>query len=306
MDPGPVIVVHGGAGDLESEEDRRQYRQGVTDALAAGLAALAEGAEAAVIAAVAHMESHSIMNAGRGAALGEDGSVWLDAGYMDGTSRRYGAVTGVRTCENPVRLAVRLAADGDYGRFIAPPGADRLAAQFGLPSCRMEDLVTARTRAIWEQRRAAAARPAGRSPWLDTVGAVALDARGRTAAAVSTGGMSMKREGRVGDSPVVGGGFWADDRHGAAVTTGVGEVLMRQGTARRVVQLVAEGQPAARAARIALSELDDFPGDERGASGLILVTRTGEVVLDHSSKEMSGGWARPGGERRTDHLWRTP
>ena len=300
---GPVLVVHGGAGDLDSEEDRRQYLQGVGAALDAGLAALPRGARAAVLAAVVHMERHTIMNAGLGAALARDGTAALDAGFMDGATRRYGAVTGVRTCITPVLLAERLSHDGEYGRFVGPPGADALAAECGLPACAPDELVTARARRIWEQR-CAEESPAARAPWLDTVGAVALDAQGHVAAAVSTGGMSLKRAGRVGDSPVVGGGFWADDRAGACVSTGVGEVLMREGTARRCVQLLAAGLEPARAAAQALAELADHPGDERCASGLILVSAAGTVVLDHSSREMSGGWARPDGGRRVTHLWR--
>ncbi|MBM3986308.1 MAG: hypothetical protein FJ296_11600, partial [Planctomycetes bacterium] len=127
-DGGPVIVVHGGAGDLDSADDRRQYLQGVGAALDAGLAALPQGATAAVLAAVVHMERHTIMNAGRGSALAEDGTAALDAGFMDGATRRYGGVSGVRRCMTPVLLAERLAREGDYGRLVAPPSADTLAA----------------------------------------------------------------------------------------------------------------------------------------------------------------------------------
>jgi len=303
---GPVLVVHGGAGQLESEEDRRQYLAGVTRALELGLAELPRGARAAVLAAVVHMEAHTIMNAGRGAALAADGSVTLDAGFMDGGSRRYGGVTAVRNCVHPVLLAERLSDEGDFGRFVGPPGADELAAAYDLPVCDPQSLVTERARRIWQRRCEEAGRaPAAGPAYLDTVGAVALDAQGRVAAAVSTGGMSLKRLGRIGDSPVVGAGFWADDRAGACVTTGVGEVLMRQGSARRAVQLLAaSGATPAGAARAALDELLDRPGDLRGASGLILVSPRGEVALDHNSREMSAGWARPGGEVVVTHLWR--
>ncbi len=307
MSAGPVVVVHGGAGSLESEADRRQYLVGVAGALDAGVAALADGCAAAVRAAVVFMEAHTIMNAGRGAALAADGTAALDAGFMDGATRRYGGVTGVRRCMHPVLLAARLADEGDFGRFLGPPDVDALPEEFGVPACLPEELITARARAILDRRLAAKVTP-GAAPYLDTVGAVALDANGHVAAAVSTGGMSMKRAGRIGDSPVVGSGFWADDAVGACVTTGVGEALARMGTARRCMQLVADGlseTPAAAADR-ALDELIEFDGDERGASGLILVTRAGDVVLDHNSPEMSGGWARPDGTRDVTHLWRRP
>ncbi len=300
----PVLVVHGGAGSLESDADRAAYREGVGAALEAGLAHLEEGAHAAVRAATMYMESHTIMNAGRGATLAHDGKAALDAGFMDGATRRYGAVTGVRTAENPILLAEHLTVDGDYGRFVAPPEVDELAALVSCGACDPEHLVTERARSIWQRRLAIDTERRRATPYLDTVGAVAIDARGRTAAAVSTGGMSLKRRGRVGDSPVVGGGFWADDRRGACVTTGVGEALMREGTARRCVQLLADGCSANEAARRALDELVDFPGDERGASGLILVTADGEVCLAHNSDEMSAGWGRLDGSSRVDHLWR--
>jgi beta-aspartyl-peptidase (threonine type) len=291
---GPVLIVHGGAGSLPSEEDRRLYLEGVTDALAAGMDLLGTSARAAVVAAVVHLESHSITNAGRGAALDEHGDVHLDAGFMDGTTRRYGGVTGVRIAEG-------LAADGEYGRFVAAPSSDDLIQLMGLEACDPTDLVTERTTRLYAERSKSAGTD---SPlWLDTVGAVALDAEGHVAAAVSTGGMSLKRAGRVGDSPVVGAGFWAADGAGACVTTGVGEALMRQGTARRCVQLLEDGQPPARAAELALAELVDYEGDTRGASGLILVSASGVAVLDHNSKEMSSGWARPDGRSEVTHLW---
>lgn len=300
---GPVLVVHGGAGALPGEEDRRQYLEGVRGALAAGLARLEDGAAEAACAAVAYLESETITNAGRGAALASDGTAVLDAGFMDGASRRYGGVTGVRRCMHPVLLARRLSEDGDFGRFVGAPESDTLAEAFGVPSCAPEELVTERARRLLDER-AREARRRDEGPWLDTVGAVALDAAGRLAAAVSTGGMSLKRPGRIGDSPVVGGGYWADDRHGACVTTGVGEVLMRQGTARRCVQLLSEGHAPGAAARDALAELVDYEGDRRGASGLILVTREGAVVLDHNSVEMSGGWIRPDGRSEVTAAWR--
>jgi len=300
MNGSPVLVVHGGAGSLESEAVRARYRTGVREALEAGCAALERGAHAAVVEAVAYMEAHTIMNAGRGAALDADGRPSLDAGFMDGASRRYGGVAGVTRCMTPVRLAERLHREGAFGVLVGAPGSDALVEELGLPACAPGDLVTDRMRALHEARGTARR---GR-PWLDTVGAVALDAHGRLAAAVSTGGISHKRRGRIGDSPVVGAGFWADDAAGACVTTGVGEVLLRQGTARRAVQLLAEGATPERACARALDEVLDHDGDDRGVSGLILVAPDGRVRLDHNSPEMSGGWARPGGERRLEHVWR--
>ena len=303
----PVLIVHGGAGSLACADDRRQYLDGVGQALNAGQQALqadpAAGSRQAVLAAVMHMEAHTIMNAGRGSALARDGSVSMDAGMMVGGSRRYGAVTGVRRTVHPVLLANHLLGDGDYGRFVAPPESDELIDVSGAPRCEPEELITERTLRLHGERMAGAPVDSDSAPALDTVGAVCLDARGHLAAAVSTGGMSLKRTGRVGDSPIVGAGFWADDV-GAAVTTGVGEALLRQGTARRCVQLVAAGVDPTEAVAQALDELIDHDGDHRGRSGVILVTAAGEVVIDHNTPEMSAGWVAADDGGRVTHLWR--
>ncbi|MHC5211555.1 MAG: isoaspartyl peptidase/L-asparaginase [Planctomycetota bacterium] len=296
---GPVLVVHGGAGNLESAEDRRLYLQGVDEALRAGLAELERGAREAVLAAVTHMEAHTIMNAGRGAALAQDGTAALDAGYMDGASKRFGGVTGVRNCVHAVLLAERVSARGEHGRLLAPPDVDGLAAAFGIAECEPSQLVTERAKGLWQRRREAAARS-----YLDTVGAVALDAEGHVAAAVSTGGTSLKPPGRIGDSPVVGAGYWAEDGRGACVTTGVGEALLRSGLARRAVQLLSDGTAPEHAVRRALDEMLEGADEARCAAGLILVAADGAVVLDHHSPEMSGGWVRPGGAPEVRHLWR--
>ena len=306
--PAPVLIVHGGAGSLPCADDRAQYLEGVAQALEAGRQALradpAAGARQAVVAAIRHMEAHTIMNAGRGSSLARDGTVSMDAGMMLGDSRRYGAVTGVRRTVHPLMLADHLLDDGDYGRFVAPPEADELIDVAGAPRCDPRDLLTERTVRLHGERLAGLSSTHKTPPMLDTVGAVCLDARGHLAAGVSTGGMSLKRSGRVGDSPIVGAGFWADDGAGAAVTTGVGEALLRQGTARRSVQLLAAGVDASDAVRQALDELIDYEGDERGLSGLILVTAAGEVVLDHNTKEMSAGWFAGDESGRVNHLWR--
>jgi beta-aspartyl-peptidase (threonine type) len=291
----PVIVVHGGAGRLESSSDHADHEGAIEQALAAALPLLAISASAAAVEAVVTMESNPALNAGRGAALAADGSVSLDAGFMDGGSRRYGGVCGVRRCEHPVRLAEYLASEGDYGRLVGAPACDALAVELGLPTCEPEDLITESALRRYRQRVAAATAH-------DTVGAVALDASGRMAAAVSTGGTGLKRTGRIGDSPVVGAGFWADDRHGACVTTGVGELLLRAGTARRCVEL-AITRPADEAAGRALQELVERDGRGR-TCGLILVTPSGAVAVEHTSAHMAAGWATADGRREIRSLWR--
>ncbi len=295
----PGLVVHGGAGLPSTDADRTRFLAAISGALGCGLAALERDATAAVLAAVAYMESETDLNAGRGATLDRQGGVTLDAGFMDGRTRRFGGVAGVTRCMNPVLLAHRLAGDGDYGRLIGGVPADELAARLSISVCAPGDLITDRALRAFQRRsqRGVAGSPA------DTVGAVALDAGGHLAAAVSTGGTSLKPAGRIGDSPIVGAGFWADDRAGACVTTGVGEALLRQGTARRAVALLTAGHAPNEAARLALVELADHPGDERAPAGLILITPDGEVALDHSAPEMPAGFARLGNDPQVRLVW---
>jgi beta-aspartyl-peptidase (threonine type) len=237
------------------------------------------------------------------AILADDGTVRLDAGFMDGATLRFGAVADVRRCQTPVRIAAHLASDGRYGRLLVGEAAERAGVDAGVASCEPERLVTERAR---ERHRRALSDSA--APDTDTVGAVALDAWGHLAAAVSTGGLSGKRAGRVGDSPIVGAGFWADDRNGAAAATGIGEVLMRRGTARRCIELITSGVTPAEAVRLALAELHDgdaLPGhDLGGLGGLVVVTPEGDVAIGHDTAAMSAGWIRPGGTPTVSLRWR--
>lgn len=262
-----------------------------------------------MLAAVTYMETSTTLNAGVGAVLADDGSVRLDAGFMDGATRRFGGVADVRCCPTPVRIAAHLAGDGRFGRLLVGEAAERAAREAGIALCEPDQLVTDRAR---ERYRRAVADSA--APSTDTVGAVALDASGHLAAAVSTGGLARKRAGRVGDSPIVGAGFWADDRHGAAAATGIGEVLMRQGVARRCVDLIASGIVPSEAIRITLAELHDEPEEEGeapgghgelgGLGGLIVVSPDGELAIGHDTAAMSAGWIRPGSVPKVALRWR--
>lgn len=292
---GPVLVVHGGAGAKPSDRVRRRHLAAVREALRRGCSALARSADEAVVAAVAFMEAETDLNAGRGATLDCEGHASLDAGFMEGDELRYGAVGCVMRTSTPIVLARALIADGEFGRFIAGASADALVHRYGAPPCQPDDLITERAKRNWRRANGASAHLA------DTVGAVAVDRSGRLAAAVSTGGLSGKPAGRVGDSAVVGAGFWAERPLGACVTTGIGEAMMREGTARRCVRLLAEGSTPEEAAHRALRELsrrDSYP-----AAGLILVTAEGRVVLAHTSRVMSAGHVRPGADPRVRMTW---
>ena len=245
------------------------------------------------------MEESTTLNAGRGAALDAEGNVSLDAGFMDGATRRFGAVAGVRRCATPARIAELLAADGDYGRFLAGDAADEAGRLAGLPQVAPEELVTDHARRRARERIGDSTGPRG-----DTVGAIALDAGGHVAAAVSTGGLAGKRVGRVGDSPIVGAGFWADDRSGAAVTTGIGEALMRHGTARRCIELVDGGARVATAARRALDELGAGSTIAGGIGGIIVLDAVGRLAIDHDTPEMAAGYCRAGEPPVVRARWR--
>ncbi len=309
MGKAPLLLVHGGAGRRSMEEDRKRYLDAVAAALDAGAGALAGGADAAVIAAVECMERDESLNAGRGSVLNADGRVSLDAGFMEGRERRYGAVACVARCTTPVVLAHRLHRDGDFGRFVAGPAADQLARRWAIAVCEPQELITERARERHLRKIAGEAGDDGGigsddGPIGDTVGAVALDSHGHLAAAVSTGGTAGKTAGRVGDTPVVGAGYWAVDGIGACVTTGVGEVLLREGTARRCVELLSDKRSAAEAAQAALAELRDHDADDRGQAGLIVVTATGDAAIMHTAAEMAAGWVREGQRGVASHQWK--
>jgi isoaspartyl peptidase/L-asparaginase-like protein (Ntn-hydrolase superfamily) len=279
----PVIVVHGGAGGFGEElrERASEYREALTDALTAGARALEVGggdAVQAVRAAVMAMEDFPLFNAGHGAALCEDGSVELSASAMRGSDQAAGAVALVRRTRHPVAAAAAMLDEPEV--LLAGEPADAFAAACGLELRDPSDFVTER------QRRRLADRHGGDGA---TVGAACLDARGLLAAATSTGGLNGQRRGRVGDSPVIGAGTWAD-RRVAVSCTGKGEAFVRAGAARLLGALVASGVALEGAARTVLDAVGECDGD----GGLIAVDRHGEVVLPFSTGAMPRGVWRGG------------
>jgi beta-aspartyl-peptidase (threonine type) len=263
----PVLIVHGGAGPrtpADVDGPRRQaFRDAVSAALAAGWDDLSSGAGAvaAVVTAVVVLEDSGALNAGRGSVRTSAGTVEMDAAVVAGTTRDVGAVAAVQAVRNPVRVA-RAVLD-DRWVLLAGPGADRYALDGGYEPADPDWFVPdgpART----------ADPPSG-----DTVGAVAVDAAGRTAAATSTGGVRGQIPGRVGDSPVIGAGLWADDRTVAVSTTGTGEAFLRALAAHHVHLLVAGGAEIADASAAALGEVRAVGGH----GGLIAVTPAGDHAV---------------------------
>jgi len=295
-----AIAVHGGAGRIErgrvSLERDAELRDAVARVLRSGREQLERGARSldVVQAAVAALEDDPLFNAGRGSALTSDGSVEMDAALMDGATRAAGAVACVRGIRNPIALAREILDDARHV-LLAGEGAERFARERGVASAAESWLVT-------EERRAelASARAGGRvsldrdEPGANgTVGAVARDARGHLAAATSTGGMTNQRPGRIGDSPILGAGTWADDASCAVSATGHGEVFLRAAFAHEVDAALRLGGLSLRAACAhALARVAALGG----SGGCIALAATGAPIAAFNTRGMVRGWAEAGAE----------
>lgn len=278
-----AIIVHSGAGTI-SNERANDAQQGCRDAAQLGWQALQRGESAlnAIETAVRTLEDNPTFNAGTGSCLSDDGSIQLDAGMMDGAGLRTGAVAGVERIKNPITLA-RLILESPHA-FLIGDGAQQFALEQGLTLCAYEDLLTERQYNAWKKRE---------STWLTqtapeetkhgTVGAVALDEKGTLAAATSTGGILHKHAGRVGDSPLIGCGFYADE-HAAISCTGYGEDFIRLTIAQRAAFYVAQGMGAHDAATAAIDFLQTHA---QGTGGLIIVDHTGAVSFARNSQHMA-------------------
>ncbi|MCE3004391.1 MAG: isoaspartyl peptidase/L-asparaginase [Xanthomonadaceae bacterium] len=294
-----AFALHGGAGVIDPGSFAATRRAACAAALRAiasrAVQALRDGAPSldVVEQAVAELEDCEFFNAGRGAVLNGDGVAELDAAIMDGRDRAAGAVCAARRVRNPVRAARALLRDGAHV-LLAGEGADRFAAAQGLPLVDPEWFVIADRRAQLD-----AARAEGRvtldhdERWADarrvsgTVGAVALDRHGHLAAATSTGGMTNKAPGRVGDSPLVGAGTFADDDTCAVSATGHGEFYMRRVLAHDVhARMLYLDQDLHAATEEALAEV----GRMGGTGGLVAVDHAGQVTLPFNSPGMYRAW----------------
>jgi len=279
----PTLIVHGGAG-AEPADGRDELRAGVREAIAAGWRVLGGGGRAvdAVEAAVRALEDHPRFNAGRGAVLTAAGTVELDASIMEGDRLRCGAVAAVAGIPHPITLARRIMDDGRHVLLVAD-GARSFARAAGVPECDPDALVTERQRRRWLEREPAAGA-------AGTVGAVALDRHGTTAAATSTGGVAGKLPGRVGDSALIGGGTYADSTLGGVSCTGDGEAIIRVVLARRALDYLKEADDASYAAQVAVDLLVE---EGQGEGGLILVDWRGCTGYAHSTPLMPVGWMSP-------------
>jgi len=261
-----ALAIHGGAGTIR-RRDNPAARPALARSLDAGYEILQQGGSSldAVVAAVAVMEDSALFNAGRGSVQTSDRRYELDAAVMDGATRRAGAVACVSRIRNPVHAARAVMLHTRHV-LLAGAGAERFVRGQGLPVISSSYFVKAK-----------------RKTSRGTVGAVALDRPGNLAAATSTGGVSGKLAGRVGDSPLIGAGTYADNRSCAVSGTGLGELFVRAVLAYDVAaRMRYGGEPLARAASAALNEIKKLGGD----GGLIAVDRRGNIAMPFNSAGM--------------------
>ena len=290
MSGNPVLVVHGGAWAIP-DDMVEAHLNGVRNAAAAGWRVLERGGSAldAVEEAVVVMEDDETFDAGRGSFLNRDGKVQLDALIMDGSTLRAGGVGCVERLRNPVRAARKILSDSPHVYFVAE-GAERFAAEHGIPLCSNEDLIIPRE---VERLREFQASRGAKTPDLfapaishDTVGAVALDRDGNIAAATSTGGTLNKAPGRLGDSSLIGCGCYADNQTAAASTTGWGEPIMKLVLAKWAADRVATGSLPEWVAAEAMNYLKERVN---GHGGMILLDAQGRFGIAHNTPRMA--WA---------------
>lgn len=309
--PGWSLAIHGGAGVIErdslSPEQDAAYRAALNTALEAGSAVLARGGSAmdAIEAAIRVMEDDPLFNAGRGAVFTAEGRNELDAAVMDGSDLSAGAVAGLTTTRHPI-AAARAVKERSPHVMLTGAGADAFAAAQGIEQVDPSFFFTERrwqglVKALTESGQAVPPRPAGTpspdqtaaapQPPLNerkfgTVGAVALDSQGRLAAGTSTGGMTAKRWGRVGDVPVIGAGTYASNADGCAVSaTGAGEYFIRSTVARDICHRTASGASVQAAAEAEIAEVGAIGGD----GGVIVMGADGSPAFAMNTSGMYRG-----------------
>jgi L-asparaginase / beta-aspartyl-peptidase len=291
----PVILVHGGAWSIP-DRAAPDHLRGVRNAMVAGWNVLERSGSAldAVEEAVVVMEDDENFDAGRGSFLNREGVVQLDALIMEGSGLRAGGVGCVERIRNPVRAARKVLCDSPHA-YLVGEGAERFAAEHGVPLCDQQDLVVERE--VERLRDFLEQADQRTTDWFspptshDTVGAVALDHGGNLAAATSTGGTLGKSPGRIGDSSLVGCGCYADNESGAASTTGWGEPIMRLVLAKRACDRIASGDLPEQVATAAISYLEQRLG---GHGGVILLDAKCRFGIAHNTSRMA--WAV-----RTEH-----
>jgi L-asparaginase / beta-aspartyl-peptidase len=296
---GIAIAVHGGAGtilrDQMTQETEQAYRDKMTEALRSGYEVLRQGGSSldAVTAAIVILEDSPLFNAGHGAVLTSEGTVELDASIMDGSDRSAGAVAGLQHIRNPIRLA-RLVMEQSPHVIMAGNGAEQFAQELGMDLVPNEYFLTPRRREQLEQiQRQQQDSPTGSllppdEQKFGTVGAVALDRNGNLAAGTSTGGTANKRFGRIGDSPIIGAGTYADNETCAVSSTGHGEFFIRGVVAYDIAAMMRYGG-------LSLDEAANAVIQGRltamgGTGGVIAMDRQGNIAMPFNTPGMYRGY----------------
>lgn len=296
-----AIAIHGGAGTIErsklGEEQEAAMRKDLEAALDAGYAVLEDGGESldAVVAVVTRLEDSPHFNAGKGAVFTADGSNELDASIMDGATQRAGSVAGLTRIKNPVLLA-RAVMEKSVHVMMVGAGAEKFAREVGVEFVEPGYFHTEGRWQQYQEAKAAAQKQAAvpRTNYFGTVGAVALDRRGHLAAATSTGGMVMKRYGRVGDAPIIGAGTWADA--GCAVSaTGWGEYFIRLNVAHDICARMRYGGAslASAADEVVMKRVPALGGD----GGVIAIDGQGNIRMPFNTSGMYRGFVDASGKR---------
>src|ERR1700692_2666874 len=290
MPNNPVLVVHGGAWAMP-DDMVEAHINGVRNALAAGWRVLGRGGAAldAVEESVVIMEDDETFDAGRGSFLNREGKVQLDALIMDGATLRAGGVGCVEHLRNPVRAARKILSESPHDYFVGE-GAERFAAEHGIPLCKNEDLIIPREVERLRKYQAEAAQSGNDlfAPSIshDTVGAVALDRTGNIAAATSTGGTLNKAPGRLGDSSLIGCGCYANNESAAVSTTGWGEPIMKLVLAKWTADRIQSGNLPEWSAQEAMNYLKQRLN---GHGGIIVLDPQGHIGIAHNTPRMA--WA---------------
>ena len=294
-----TLVIHGGSGSMRpgmlAPPLDEAGRTGLNAALDAGEAILAAGGSAldAVEAAARALEEDPCFNAGKGSVLAYDGHVELDAAIMDGRDRRCGAVAGLRSTRAPISAA-RAVMEQSPHVLMSYEGADDFACEVGLEQVPNRWFQTPERRRQLDELLAQGSDAFDADIKYGTVGAVAVDMQGHVASATSTGGLTAKRWGRIGDSPLIGAGTYADDRAAAVSATGLGEIFIRAAAAHELCARVRIGGAGLQDALDGVLEEIKLLG---GNGGLIAVAPSGEAAWGFTTPGMYRGMAGPEGRR---------
>lgn len=292
----PSLVVHGGAWEIPDAEVKA-HLSGVRKAVEKGWSLLLSGAGAldCVEETVAVMEDDPTFDAGKGSILNTDGSVEMDASIMDGTRVDAGAVAALRNFPNPVRIARKVLEETEHW-LLAGPGCEAFAVRHGFQPVPVEKLLTERE---LKRLEILIRDPRFRSPHAfggkrGTVGAVAMDEKGRVAAATSTGGTPKKLPGRVGDTPLIGCGTYAENGVGGVSCTGWGESIMKVMLAREVAEHLRSGNSPVDSAKAGVGILKERAG---GLGGVICLDRYGNAGMAFNTPRMARGMVNAGNEK---------